>query len=127
MEDIYKRLIKEGVSPNQLYILWCKRANMCPLFNINLNVEYMRLMTDGWLDEEKNLTSKSIKLVQELDSFFNTKKKKTSNDILGENFICRIEEYLEIFPKFKLPSGLQIHGRWLDQPLPTVCLSCLCL
>lgn len=105
MEDIYKRLIKEGVSPNQLYILWCKRSNMVPLFNINLNVEYMRLITDGWLDEDKNLTSKSIQLVQELDSFFNTKKKKTSNDILGENFTCRIEEYLEIFPKFKLPSG----------------------
>lgn len=105
MEDVYKRLIKESLSPNQLYILWCKRNSMVPLFNINLNIEYMRLISDGWLDEDKNLTSKSIQFVQEIDSYFNTKKKKTSVNILGENFTCRIEEYLEIFPKFKLPSN----------------------
>jgi hypothetical protein len=105
MEDIFKRLIKEDLTPNQLYLLWCKRNSLKPNFNINLNIEYMRLVNAGWLDENQELVSKSIQLIQELDSFFKISKKKTSNNLLGDNFICRIEEYLEIFPKFKLPSG----------------------
>ena len=105
MEDIFKRLIKEDLTPNQLYLLWCKRSSLKPNFNINLNIEYMRLVNAGWLDDNQELVSKSIQLIQELDSFFKISKKKTSNNLLGDNFICRIEEYLEIFPKFKLPSG----------------------
>lgn len=105
MEEIFNKLIKNGLSPNQLYLLWCKRTSQNPHFNMNLGLEYLKLRKEEWLDDFNELTSKSLIIVQEIDSFFKSSKKKTSTDILGDNFICRIEEYLEIFPKFKLPSG----------------------
>jgi len=105
MEEIFNRLIKNDLSPNKLYLLWCKKHSITPMFNLNIGIEYMRLKNDEWLDENQELSSKSLILVQELESFFKNSKKKTSTNILGDNFICRIEEYLEIFPKFKLPSG----------------------
>lgn len=105
MVDIFNKLIKNNLTPNQLYLLWCKKHNMCPLFNLNLTVEYMRLTNDGWLVEDGKLSGKGFVLVQELESFFKNSKKKTSSAIMGEDFDKRIDEYLEIFPKFKLPSG----------------------
>jgi hypothetical protein len=105
MEEIFNKLIKLDLAPNRYYLLVCKKDNIAPAFNLNLGVEYMRLQSDGWLDASNQLTSKSVKLIQELDSYFKNSKKKTSTNILGENFIGKIEEYLEIFPKFKLPSG----------------------
>lgn len=105
MVDIFNKLIKANLTPNQFYLLWCKRQNINPLFNLNLTVEYMRLTNDGWLTEDGQLNGKSFVLVQELDSYFKNSKKKTSSAIMGENFDAHISEYLEIFPKFKLPSG----------------------
>jgi len=105
MEDIFNKLIKNNLTPNQYYILWCVKNNLAPKFNLNLSVEILRLQNDDWLNEDKKLTSKSIILVQELESYFKNSKKKSSANIMGEDFIKRIDEYLEIFPKFKLPSG----------------------
>ena len=105
MEEIFNKLIKLNLTPNQYYLLYCKKNNINPSFNISVSLEYTRLLNEEWIDSESNLTSKAILLVQELDSFFKVNKKKTSKQILGEDFMKNIEEYLEIFPKFKLPSG----------------------
>jgi hypothetical protein len=51
------------------------------------------------------LTTKSIELLKELDVYFKSSKKKTSKQVMGDDFLTKIDEYLEIFPKFKLPSG----------------------
>lgn len=106
MVDVFNKLIKNKLTPNQFYILWCIKHSLTPVYNtLNLNVEFMRLENDGWINGNKALTSQSIILVQELESFFKNSKKKTSSAILGDDFDKRIDEYLEIFPKFKLPSG----------------------
>ena len=105
MEEIFNKLIKQQLTPNQFYLLWCKKGNLAPMFNINLSLENMRLQSDGWVDEEGTLTSKSIILIQEIESYFKNSKKKTSKAVMGENFMVNIEAYLDLFPKFKLPSG----------------------
>jgi hypothetical protein len=105
MVDIFNKLIKNNLTPNQFYILWCSKNNTVPSYNLPLSVEYMRLINDGWLSEDKVLTGKAFVLVQELESYFKNSKKKTSSSLLGDDFMKRIDEYLEIFPKFKLPSG----------------------
>lgn len=105
MDEIFNKLIKLDLTPNRYYLLHCKKDKIAPAFNLNVGVDYMRLQSDDWLDANGNLTSKAVKLVQELDSYFKNSKKKTSTSILGDNFIGKIEEYLDIFPKFKLPSG----------------------
>jgi hypothetical protein len=104
MEEIFNKLIKNNITPNQLYYLYCKKNNVIPRL-INPALEAKKLEGD-WINPEANsLTSKSALLLKELDSYFTTSKKKSNAGIMGENYSKKIDEYLDIFPKFKLPSG----------------------
>lgn len=104
MLEIYETLIKNNITPNQLYFLHCKKNNLVPKL-ISSNIELARLSGD-WIDDNTgNLTGKSLFLLKEIDGFFKTSKKKTSTDLLGQDFDKMIAEYSEIFPKLKLPSG----------------------
>ena len=105
MEEIFNKLIKQKLTPNQFYLLWCKKGSLAPMFNISLSLENLRLVSDGWVAEDGTLTSKSIILIQEIESYFKNSKKKTSKAVMGEHFMANIEAYLDLFPKFKLPSG----------------------
>jgi transposase-like protein len=51
------------------------------------------------------LTDKSIIFTTEIDGFFKKAKKKTTKDLLGNNFTDNIQKYVEIFPNRKLSSG----------------------
>lgn len=67
----------------------------------------------GAFTEEKNvgdgvkisLLPKGLKVLNEAESLFKTQKKGTPTQILGQGYQQKIQEYLEIFPKIKLPSG----------------------
>ena len=105
MDEIFNLLIKNNLSPNQLYILYCIKHKIKTNDFVNDALEVKRLQSTSWLGAELSLEEKSIVLLQDLDSFFKTTKKKTSTSVMGENFMDNIEIYLDIFPKFKLPSG----------------------
>jgi hypothetical protein len=105
MDEIFNLLIKNNLSPNQLYILYCIKHKIKTNDFVNDALEVKRLQSSSWLGADLTLEGKSIILLQELDSFFKTSKKKTSTSVMGENFMENIETYLDIFPKFKLPSG----------------------
>jgi len=78
---------------------------MIPSDFVNKNIEYVKLKKDEWLTEELELTNKSIIFINEIESFFRKTKKKTSRDLLGDEFLDKIKEYNEIFPNKKLSSG----------------------
>lgn len=105
MDEIFNLLIKNNLSPNQLYILYCIKHKIKTNDFVNDTLEVKRLQSTSWLGADLTLEGKSIILLQDLDSFFKTSKKKTSTSVMGENFMENIEIYLDIFPKFKLPSG----------------------
>lgn len=105
MDEIFNKLIKANLTPNAFYILYSIHQNVQPNKYVSASLEILRLQTAGWLDTDIKLTDKALILAQEIDSYFKSKKKATSKDLLGANFMDKIEEYLEIFPKFKLPSG----------------------
>lgn len=105
MDEIFNILIKNNLSPNQLYILFCIKNKIKTNDFVNDSLEVKRLQTSSWLEHDMNLSGKSVLLLQEIDSFFKTSKKKTNSKVMGENFMENIEAYLDIFPKFKLPSG----------------------
>lgn len=105
MDEIFNTLIKYGLTPNQLYLLWCKKNSIIPKINVSVSLELKRLEGD-WIDlTSKTLTAKSLKVLADIDQYFKVSKSKTSKTILGDDFLAKIDEYLEIFPKFKLPSG----------------------
>lgn len=105
MDEIFNKLVKNGLSPNQFYLLWMKRENCVPAVKLNFAVEKMRLITDEWLTPEGALTVKAVVLIQDIDGYFKSSKKKTAKAVMGDNFMTNIEAYLDLFPKFKLPSG----------------------
>ena len=104
MKEIYRRIFEENLTPNSLYILYCSRELREPNESINYNLELRRLIADGWIVDNK-LTTKAINFLLDLDKLFKPTKKPDVSSILGQDFDKKIEEYLEIFPKFKLPSG----------------------
>jgi hypothetical protein len=104
MEEIFNKLFKVGLTPNLFYVLYSYKTKVTCDSSINTSLESSRLESDGWISMGQ-LTTKSVNLIQDIDSYFKLSKKKTSTQVMGDDFLTKIDEYLEIFPKFKLPSG----------------------
>jgi hypothetical protein len=104
MTEIFNVLIKNKLTPNQLYYLHTIKHKTVPAKFINIALENERLSNEGWIDNSK-LTPKCIALLDSLDSFFRKSKKETNADIMGDRFFTEITEYRELFPNIKLPSG----------------------
>ena len=106
MDEIFNKLIKEKLTPNSLYVLHCiKNKISVSKFLANSDLEVWRLISDGWLNAELQLTSKSLIFMEELSSYFRKSKKKTSKDLMGDNFDTNIKLYNSLFPAKKLGSG----------------------
>jgi len=105
MEEIFNRLIKEDLSPNTYYVLHCIKEKIVPNQFVNAALESKRLQKDNWITEDLQLTAKSHIFMEEINSFFRKSKKKTSKDLMGDEFSQKILEYVNIFPNKKLSSG----------------------
>ncbi len=105
MDEIFNILRKYGMTPNQFYVLYSIKYKIKTDNFVNISLELTRLKNDKWLKETNKLTDKAIIVIQQIEEFFKAQKKKTSISIMGPEFINKIKEYSEIFPKFKLPSG----------------------
>ena len=105
MVDVFTKLLKVGMQPNTFYVLHCIKHKMVPGKVVNAKLERQRLIDEEWLTEDFKLTDKSLIFVEEIDSYFRKSKKKTSKDLMGDDFLTMIKEFNEIVPKKKLPSG----------------------
>jgi len=118
MTDIFTRLIQEGLTPNTYYVLHCIKEKIVPNKFVNKELECKRLQTDKWLTENLELTSKSLIFMEEINGYFKRTKKKTSQDLMGQDFVKNIEKYVEIFPNKKLSSGkyARVNAKNLEAP-----------
>lgn len=105
MQEIYNILQNEKITPNELYILHTLKEKIIPSGLIQVNLELRKLELNNWINSDKQLTPKAISLLDEIGLFFKKTKKKTSSDILGEDFMSKIIQYVELFPNKKLSSG----------------------
>jgi hypothetical protein len=120
MKEIYDIMIKNDITPNQVYLLYSIDENISsPLINVAL--ELRNLKKKGFVDGNNKLKNKGQKLLDNLKSFYEVKKEKTNKIILGDNFIENIEIYRELFPSGRLPSkkparsspkNLEVAFRW---------------
>ena len=106
MQEVFNKLIKAGLTPNSFYVLHCMHNNIVPNKIVNASLEIVKLKADNYLKEDLQLSGKSLIFIQEIDGFFKKSKKKTSQNLLGDNFAEKLQEYNEIFPAKKLPSGV---------------------
>jgi hypothetical protein len=105
MNEIFKKLVENNLSPNTYYVLHCIKEKIVPASFVNKALESKKLQSEEWLSEDLQLTSKSIIFMEEINGYFKRTKKKTAKDIMGQNFVDNIKAYVSIFPNRKLSSG----------------------
>ena len=105
MNEIFNKLIKEKLTPNSLYVLHCIKEKISISKLVSDSLEINKLKADEWLAEDLSLTRKSVIFIEEINSYFRKSKKKTSSDLMGDNFDTYIKKYNELFPSKKLGSG----------------------
>lgn len=119
MEKIFQKLNQAGITPNQLYLLWCMREGISPGNTINIHLE-SRGLTPDWIEDGK-LSGKSLSLLIEIDENFKDVKAKNDVDLMGKDYKKQIEAYRLAFPEIKLPSGkyardntknLEVNFKW---------------
>ena len=107
MWQLFQILVSQGITPNQCAVLFSIKESLRIPF-VDVESESVQLMATGYIvfkDGKFILTEKSINLIESLDSLFTKAKKKTAIQIMGTDFIEKIENYRNIFPSGKLPSG----------------------
>jgi hypothetical protein len=99
MKDFLEELIKYRISPNQFYVLYCIHENIEARFiNVHLELRCLRLL--DYLDRNNNITILGVEAVKGIESTFTSlSKPKKELDSYW------INEYYEMWPKGKLPSG----------------------
>ena len=120
MKEIYQIMLKNEISPNQVYLLDCIKENISsPLINVSLELRNLR--KKGFIDGNNKLKNKAEKLLKDIRSYYEVNKEKTSKIILGDNFYENILIYRELFPVGRLPSkkparsspkNLEVAFRW---------------
>jgi hypothetical protein len=104
MQEMFHLIIKQGLNPNQFYLLFSMQEGVSPLC-INIEHELRMLAVGQWITDGPVLTPKAITLIQQVEGFFRIQKKKTSTQLMGDEFNINIGKYQLLFPKKKLPSG----------------------
>lgn len=98
-------LIKSNVSPNLVYFLDCCRNKIKPTPIINVDAERIIAHSKGFIDDNGTLTPKAITVLEDFETFLVKTKKKVTTDVLGDNFLDRIDVYRGLFPPGTLPTG----------------------
>ena len=106
MQEVFNKLIKAGISPNAFYVLYCIHNKIVPDKTVNTSLEVAKLLSGNYLTESLELSGNSLKFIEEIDGFFKKSKKKTSKNLMGEDFQDNLKLYNQLFPSGKLPSGV---------------------
>jgi hypothetical protein len=103
--QLWSTLIKHGISPNQIYFLDCCSNSIIPSKIINQDIEKIVCQSKGLIDADGKITSLGVVILNEFETYLVKKKKKVTQEVLGEDFLEKVKEYREAFPAKRLPSG----------------------
>lgn len=106
MWELFQIMLKNNLTPNQVLLL----------FGIKQGVSLPQVTNDDKLALEKlgylildngkyTMSAEAKSLIVHLDNYFTKAKKKTDAQLMGQNFVDKINIYREVFPNIKLPSG----------------------
>lgn len=111
MTSIHQEILNQKLTPNQFFLLLNIRENnmeyiISDIRDHNTLLE-MKLVTmtpqGGHMQFE--MTKEGEAVLKKVEKLFSPQKKGTPAQILGDGYQEKIQQYLEIFPKIKLPSG----------------------
>ena len=101
---LFKKLEKKKLSVTQYYTLY--RLAGKPKLSEDQKKMVRKVVPSAYISLGTcELTDKGERLIKDIDMLFKPLKKLKTIDLLGENYSERIENYIELFPTQKLPSG----------------------
>jgi len=108
MWDLFQVMLSKNVTPNQVLLMFgMKNRVSTPAVNTK-EEDKLHLVKIGYLDENNgvySLTPTAKAFCIRLDNYFIKAKKKTDIQLMGKKYVTWINDYREIFPNKKLPSG----------------------
>ena len=104
MWELFQKIQKYKITPNQCMILFAFNEGITP--STYDKGDHMVLINEGYLNDDSNITPEGLKLIATLDNYFTVNKKKTNKQLLGKSGLLNIDQYRNIFPAGKLPSGV---------------------
>lgn len=102
--QLWSTCLKYKISPNQIYYLDSCREKIKVGSVINADAERIVAHNNGLVDEDNNLTEKAVAILNEFETYLVKTKKKVTTDVLGKDFMQKVNEFREIFPDMRLPS-----------------------
>tara|TARA_R110000737_G_scaffold340281_1_gene363039 strand:- start:539 stop:1141 length:603 start_codon:yes stop_codon:yes gene_type:complete len=110
MLELLQEIIKDKITPNQLLLLYAIEASTS-YPQINPHLESKGLRKEGYIIMNEDLetgcelsvTGRALKI--KYDNFFIKAKKKTNSILMGKDYIKKVEDWRELWPARKLPSG----------------------
>jgi hypothetical protein len=103
--QLWSTLIRYNLSPNQIYFLDSCRQKIKPAAIINADAEKIICQAKGFITEDNKLTPLALQVLNEFETFLVKTKKTVTSEVLGPDFLTKVNEYRELFPKGKFPSG----------------------
>ena len=104
MWELFQKIQKYKITPDQCLILFAFNENITPL-NCGA-ADLLALFEEGYIHEDKSITPEGQKIIVTLDNYFLINKRKTDTQLLSKDGKLNISQYREIFPAIKLPSGV---------------------
>lgn len=101
-------ILKDKLTPNQCLLLFAIRSKISIANLIDQDKEVKPLLYEGYLKIDEGtvlITEEGSKLIVKYNNYFVKAKKKTSSQLMGNNFLDNIKKYRLFFPGGKLPSG----------------------
>ena len=101
MKNLFDKIVQEGISPNQFYVLYCI-AKDTEARHVNIHLEIRMLKGMDLLDENSNITKKGLELIRKLESS-EPEKAKTKKDVMVDSE--QVDKYRELWPNCKIPTS----------------------
>jgi hypothetical protein len=107
MWEILQKILKDNITPNQLMLLYAFDKSI-GIPHINPDLELKGLVKAEYITKIDNnyaITLAGKKIMVKYNNYFVKAKTKTSISLMGKNYTVAVQQYREMFPKMKLPSG----------------------
>tara|TARA_R110002020_G_scaffold107192_2_gene249099 strand:- start:6279 stop:6869 length:591 start_codon:yes stop_codon:yes gene_type:complete len=106
MWELFQKILAQKLTPNQALILFSMKQKV-GLASVE-DTDKKALVDLGLIVKENGtytMSPEARMFCIRLDNYFIKAKKKTDIQLMGKNFVDKINSYREIFPAKRLPSG----------------------
>lgn len=104
--------MKNQLSPNQHYILYCCKNNIKTILIHNASQDVVILKASGFISTDNKLTEKAEKALTNLEGVFRKTQSKAAIDLMGDDFLLYMNEFRSYFPTVKRSSPAEIKTKF---------------